>query len=119
MPRSAGRGTHQRAPRGRKLSASVRQVSSARGRSLSSVFKNASLLLAGGSAVLGGGAAPADNGADTVVAHSPGVPSGDVIQVPVDVPVNVCGAVSLIGPLILKSAGSPPFSGTPGRLGPG
>ncbi|MFC9670581.1 MULTISPECIES: chaplin [unclassified Streptomyces] len=66
-------------------------------------------------------AVPADNGADTVVAHSPGVPSGNVIQVPVDVPVNVCGssAVSLIGPLILKSAGSPPFSGTPGRLGPG
>ncbi|MFD4712530.1 chaplin [Streptomyces sp. NPDC058430] len=78
-------------------------------------------LLTGGAAVLGGGAAPADNGADTVVAHSPGVPSGDVIQVPVDVPVNVCGsgAVSLIGPPILKSSGSPAPSGTPGRLGPG
>ncbi|MFE2990278.1 chaplin [Streptomyces sp. NPDC059262] len=67
----------------------------------------------------GGGAASADSGADTVVAHSPGVLSGNVIQ-PVDVPVDVCGnTVSVIGLLILKSSGSPAFTGTPGGLGRG
>ncbi|MEK0101034.1 chaplin [Streptomyces sp. A475] len=66
---------------------------------MSRVFKNASLLVAVGAALLGGaGAASADSGAEAVAAHSPGVLSGNVIQVPVHVPVNVCGnTVSVIG----------------------
>ncbi|MFI0982654.1 chaplin [Streptomyces sp. NPDC021093] len=46
-----------------------------------------------------GGAAPAmaDAGADATVTNSPGVISGNNIQVPVHVPVNVCGnSVNLI-----------------------
>lgn len=47
-----------------------------------------------------GSAAPAmaDAGANGVAAHSPGVLSGNVIQIPVHVPINVCGnAITVIG----------------------
>ncbi|WP_327325752.1 chaplin [Streptomyces sp. NBC_01210] len=47
-----------------------------------------------------GSAAPAmaDSGADGTAKDSPGVVSGNVIQVPVHVPVNVCGnTISVIG----------------------
>jgi hypothetical protein len=47
-----------------------------------------------------GSAAPAmaDAGADGIAAGSPGVLSGNVVQVPLHVPVNACGnAVSVIG----------------------
>ncbi|MFD5267513.1 chaplin [Streptomyces sp. NPDC058335] len=44
------------------------------------------------------GIAAADSGADAVAAHSPGVVSGNVLQVPVHIPVNVCGnTVDVIG----------------------
>ncbi|MFJ9847889.1 chaplin family protein [Streptomyces sp. NPDC101150] len=43
-------------------------------------------------AVLGGaGAASADAGASGAAVGSPGVVSGNVVQVPVHVPVNLCG----------------------------
>ncbi|GGQ01435.1 chaplin ChpG [Streptomyces mutabilis] len=46
------------------------------------------------------GVAAADSGAQAVAAHSPGVLSGNVVQVPVHVPVNVCGnTVNIIGAL--------------------
>ncbi|MFC9815265.1 chaplin [Streptomyces virginiae] len=51
-------------------------------------------------AVVAGGAsmAAADAGAQGVAAYSPGVGSGNLIQVPVHVPVNACGnSVSVIG----------------------
>ncbi|MET9594947.1 chaplin [Streptomyces sp. NPDC047737] len=47
-----------------------------------------------------GGAAPAmaDSGAEAVAAHSPGVLSGNVVQVPIHIPVNVCGnTINVIG----------------------
>ncbi|MFG2332825.1 chaplin [Streptomyces sp. NPDC048604] len=48
--------------------------------------------------VVGASAASADAGAQGVAAHSPGVGSGNLIQVPVHIPVNACGnAVSVIG----------------------
>ena len=44
------------------------------------------------STVLGsGGAAFADAGATGVAANSPGVLSGNVIEVPIDLPINACG----------------------------
>lgn len=44
------------------------------------------------------GIAAADSGAQGAAAHSPGVLSGNVVQVPVHVPVNVCGnTVNVIG----------------------
>lgn len=61
-------------------------------------------MIAGGLAVVGAGAASAHTGggahASGVASHSPGVLSGNLIQVPVHVPVNVCGnTVSVIGVL--------------------
>ncbi|WP_282697885.1 chaplin [Streptomyces sp. CC208A] len=52
------------------------------------------------SAVVVGGAsmASADAGAQGVAAYSPGVGSGNLIQVPIHIPVNACGnTVSVIG----------------------
>ncbi|MFF3489644.1 chaplin [Streptomyces sp. NPDC002701] len=62
-------------------------------------IKSISLLVAVGGAVLGGSAvAVADSDAGAVAAHSPGVLSGNIVQVPVRVPVNVCGnTVNVIG----------------------
>ncbi|MGW6612256.1 chaplin [Streptomyces erythrochromogenes] len=55
--------------------------------------------LAAGAVVFGGAsAASADAGAQGVAAYSPGVGSGNVIQVPIHIPVNACGnTVSIIG----------------------
>jgi hypothetical protein len=54
-----------------------------------------------GSLVLAGaGMAVADSDAKGAAVHSPGVLSGNVVQVPVHVPVNVCGnTVNIIGAL--------------------
>lgn len=52
----------------------------------------------GGLVLAGAGTAVADSGAQGAAVGSPGVASGNVIQVPVHVPVNVCGnTVSVIG----------------------
>ncbi|MFC9244228.1 chaplin [Streptomyces sp. NPDC057136] len=53
---------------------------------------------AGGVLALSGGYAHADAGAAGSASNSPGVLSGNSIQVPIDVPVNVCGnSVSVVG----------------------
>lgn len=58
-------------------------------------------MIAGGIIAAGAGAASATGhsaGAHGVAAHSPGVAGGNVVQVPVDVPVNVVGnTVNVIG----------------------
>ncbi|MFI6939798.1 chaplin ChpH [Streptomyces sp. NPDC050418] len=52
-----------------------------------------------GSIVLAGaGIAAADSGAQGAAVKSPGVLSGNVVQAPIHVPVNVCGnTISVIG----------------------
>ncbi len=59
------------------------------------------LTCAAGALVLGGaGAASASAGAEGVAAGSPGVLSGNVIQIPIHIPINVCGnSLNLIGAL--------------------
>lgn len=60
----------------------------------------AAAVLAGTGAVLAGGAgmAAADAGAEAAAIGSPGVLSGNVVQVPVHVPVNLCGnTIDVIG----------------------
>ncbi|MGW8885617.1 chaplin [Streptomyces sp. NPDC055749] len=53
---------------------------------------------AGGVLALSGGYAHADAGAAGSASNSPGVLSGNSVQVPIDVPVNVCGnSVSVVG----------------------
>ncbi|MEJ1202074.1 chaplin [Streptomyces sp. BB1-1-1] len=62
-------------------------------------IRTAGLFAAAGAVVLAGaGAASADSGAQGAAVGSPGVASGNVVQVPVHVPVNVCGnTVNVIG----------------------
>lgn len=52
----------------------------------------------GGLVLAGAGMAAADSGAQGAAVHSPGVLSGNVIQAPIHIPVNVCGnTISVIG----------------------
>ncbi|MFD6230537.1 chaplin [Streptomyces sp. NPDC060232] len=63
------------------------------------VRRGLAVALAAGAVVVGGAsAASADAGAQGVAAYSPGVGSGNLIQVPIHIPVNACGnTVSIIG----------------------
>ncbi|MFJ8861196.1 chaplin ChpH [Streptomyces sp. NPDC102451] len=52
----------------------------------------------GGLVLAGAGMASADSGAQGAAIGSPGVLSGNVVQAPIHVPVNVCGnTISVIG----------------------
>jgi hypothetical protein len=67
------------------------------------IKKVAAVVTAAGGLVLAGtGLAAADSGAQGSAAQSPGVVSGNVVQVPLHVPVNVCGntvdIVALLNP---------------------
>ncbi|MEE1749984.1 chaplin [Streptomyces sp. NPDC007076] len=56
--------------------------------------------IAAGTLMAMGAAAPAfaDSGAEGGAANSPGVVSGNVIQVPIHIPVNLCGnTINVIG----------------------
>ncbi|MFD8686286.1 chaplin [Streptomyces sp. NPDC059651] len=56
--------------------------------------------VAAGTLMAMGAAAPAfaDSGAEAAAVNSPGVLSGNVVQVPIHIPVNVCGnTVNVIG----------------------
>ncbi|MBY8883303.1 chaplin [Streptomyces sp. PTM05] len=66
---------------------------------MSRIAKALVVTAAAGAAVSGSaGFAMADAGAQGAAVQSPGVISGNVIQVPVHVPVNVCGnTVDVIG----------------------
>ncbi|MEU6621579.1 chaplin [Streptomyces litmocidini] len=63
------------------------------------VRRGLAVAMAAGAVVVGGAAAAsADAGAQGVAAYSPGVGSGNLVQVPLHVPVNACGnTVSVIG----------------------
>ncbi|MEW2604538.1 MULTISPECIES: chaplin [Streptomyces] len=61
---------------------------------------------AGGVLALGGGYAHADAGAAGAASGSPGVLSGNSIQVPIDVPVNVCGNSADVGGLLNPASGN-------------
>ncbi|MFE2105851.1 chaplin [Kitasatospora sp. NPDC059463] len=55
-------------------------------------------VLAAAALLAGGGTAVADSVAEGVAANSPGVLSGNQIQIPVHIPVNVCGnSINIIG----------------------
>ncbi|MFI2640220.1 chaplin [Streptomyces sp. NPDC018610] len=68
---------------------------------MSRIAKAATIALGTGAVVLGGaGLAAANSGAEAVAANSPGVASGNVVQVPVHAPINVCGnTVNVVGAL--------------------
>ncbi|MEV4226243.1 chaplin [Streptomyces bobili] len=59
---------------------------------MSRIAKGLVLTSVAAAAVAGAsGIAAADSGANGIAEHSPGVLSGNVVQLPVHVPVNVCG----------------------------
>ncbi|MFD3501952.1 chaplin [Streptomyces sp. NPDC058676] len=59
---------------------------------MSRIAKGLVLTSAAAAAVAGAaGAASADSGASGVATNSPGVLSGNVVQAPIHVPVNICG----------------------------
>lgn len=66
---------------------------------MSRIAKAATVALGTGAVVFSGaGMASAHSGAEGSAVHSPGVASGNVIQAPVHVPVNVCGnTVNIVG----------------------
>ncbi|MEV7083165.1 chaplin ChpG [Streptomyces sp. NPDC093516] len=66
---------------------------------MSRIAKGLVLTSAAAAAVAGStGIAAADAGAQAAAAHSPGVLSGNVVQVPLHIPVNICGnTVDIIG----------------------
>ncbi|MCZ0981085.1 chaplin [Streptomyces diastatochromogenes] len=66
---------------------------------MSRIAKAVVLTVGAAAAVAGAtGVASADAGAEAAAVKSPGVASGNVVQVPVHVPVNVCGnTVNVIG----------------------
>ncbi|MET8859309.1 MULTISPECIES: chaplin ChpG [unclassified Streptomyces] len=74
---------------------------------MSRIAKGLALTSVAAAAVAGtAGIAAADSGAHGAAAHSPGVLSGNVLQVPVHIPVNVCGnTVNVIG-LLNPAAGN-------------
>ncbi|MEW2285553.1 chaplin [Streptomyces sp. NPDC047841] len=70
---------------------------------MSRIAKGLVLTSAAVAAVAGGaGVASADAGAGAVAAGSPGVLSGNAIQVPIHVPINLCGntvdVIALLNP---------------------
>ncbi|MEV7521610.1 chaplin [Streptomyces sp. NPDC091371] len=68
---------------------------------MNSAKKAALVLATAGLAAAGAaGSAMADSSADGVAAGSPGVLSGNLGQVPIHIPINVCGnSVNVIGAL--------------------
>ncbi|CAG6394660.1 chaplin [Streptomyces cocklensis] len=58
----------------------------------------AAAVATGGLVLAGAGMAAADSGAQGAAVQSPGVLSGNVVEVPVHIPVNLCGdTVDVIG----------------------
>ncbi|MFJ5222168.1 chaplin [Streptomyces sp. NPDC088400] len=66
----------------------------------------AAAALAASAVLAGAGSAVADADADAIVANSPGVLSGNNIQVPIHIPVNVCGNTINIIALLNPTTGN-------------
>ncbi|MFE4827765.1 chaplin [Streptomyces sp. NPDC056672] len=66
---------------------------------MSRIAKATAVLVGTGAVLVGGaGVAAADAEAEAAAVGSPGVLSGNVLQVPVHIPVNVCGnTIDLVG----------------------
>ncbi|WP_405591344.1 chaplin [Streptomyces sp. NBC_01190] len=63
-------------------------------------------LLTGGIILTAGGVAAADSDATGIAAGSPGVLSGNVIQLPIGIPTNTCGNASGLTSLLSPALGN-------------
>ncbi|MET7481485.1 chaplin [Streptomyces sp. NPDC005538] len=91
---------------------------------MSRIAKAAVVALGTGAVALGGaGLAMADAGAQAAAVGSPGVLSGNVVQVPVHIPVNVCGntvsVIGLLNPAFGNTCANVSGHGKDGHPGPG
>jgi hypothetical protein len=91
---------------------------------MSRIAKAAALTAAAGAALAAGaGVASADAGATGAAVGSPGVLSGNLVQVPVHVPVNVCGntvnVVGLLNPAFGNTCANVDGDHHQGNPGPG
>ena len=89
---------------------------------MSRIAKAAALTAAAGAALAAGaGVASADAGAQGAAVGSPGVISGNVIQVPVHVPINLCGntvdIVGLLNPAFGNTCANASMTGANGANG--
>ncbi|MEU2926075.1 chaplin [Streptomyces sp. NPDC007251] len=94
---------------------------------MSRIAKAAAVALGTGAVVASGaGLAMADSGAQAGAVRSPGAISGDVVQVPVHVPINACGntvdVIALLNPAFGNTCGNlsqsqPGHSGSSGHGG--
>ncbi|MFI8825995.1 chaplin [Streptomyces sp. NPDC053431] len=68
---------------------------------MSRIAKAVALSVGAAAAVAGAaGVAAANSGAEGAAVHSPGVLSGNAVQVPIHIPINLCGnTVNIIGAL--------------------
>jgi hypothetical protein len=94
---------------------------------MSRITRAAAVALGAGAVVVSGsGLALADADAQGAAVNSPGVLSGNVIQVPIDIPINVCGntidIVGLLNPAFGNTCANVSKEvkpGKPGNPGPG
>ncbi|MGY4740216.1 chaplin [Streptomyces sp. ATMOS53] len=74
---------------------------------MSRIAKGLVLTSVAAAAVAGAsGVATADSDANGIAAHSPGVLSGNVVQVPIHIPINVCGNTIDAGGLLNPAFGN-------------
>ncbi|WP_133911401.1 chaplin [Streptomyces sp. NBC_00582] len=74
---------------------------------MSRIAKGLVLTSVAAAAVAGAsGIATADSGASGVAEHSPGVLSGNVAQVPIHIPINICGNTVNLGGLLNPAFGN-------------
>ncbi|MFE9357200.1 chaplin [Streptomyces olivaceoviridis] len=91
---------------------------------MSRIAKAAAVALGTGAVVVSGaGLALADAGAQGGAVGSPGVVSGNVVQVPVHIPVNVCGntvdVVGVLNPVFGNACVNHSDKDKPAKPGPG
>ncbi|MEV6803319.1 chaplin [Streptomyces sp. NPDC051132] len=94
---------------------------------MSRIAKATAVAIGTGAVMMSGaGLALADAGAGAAAVGSPGVLSGNVIQVPIHIPINVCGntidIIGLLNPAFGNTCvndGGHEKSGKPGNSGPG
>ncbi|MFG2927205.1 chaplin [Streptomyces achromogenes] len=89
---------------------------------MSRIAKAATVALGAGAVVISGsGLALADAGAHGAAVGSPGVISGNLIQVPIGIPINVCGntidIIGLLNPAFGNACANVGGDGKPGKPG--
>ncbi|MFF4710133.1 chaplin [Streptomyces eurythermus] len=90
---------------------------------MSRIAKAAAVALGAGAVVVSGsGLALAEADAHGAAVGSPGVISGNVIQVPIGIPINVCGntidIIGLLNPAFGNACANVDDKGKPGKPGP-